>query len=189
MKIAVYSGTSGGVVELVPSPFARLVKGYVANGLTTDLIDPVPLDILTRQLERSEIVAFNPIYAEDESTFLRRIVEKDAPTNAQGLTYLDPADLPDGTFRDAWQLDLGRVTVDMEKARSIHRSRLRDLRAPKLAALDVAMMRAFEDGDADKVVAIRAEKQALRDAPADPAIDAAQTPAELAAVIPEALRA
>jgi hypothetical protein len=189
MKIAVYSGASGGVVELVPSPFARLVKGYVANGRTTELCDPVPLDLLRRQLERSEIVAFDPIYAEDEDAFLQRITAKDAPADAQRLTYIDPAELPDDTFRDAWQLDAGQVTIDMEKARAIHRARLRAIRSPKLAALDIAMMRAFEDGDADKVVAIRAEKQALRDAPADPAIDAAPTPADLAAVIPEALRA
>lgn len=100
---------------------------------------------------------------------------------------IDPAELPtDRTFRDAWT-DAGRVTVDMAKARGIHRDRLRALRAPKLAALDIAYQRADEMGDSTAKKSVATQKQALRDITKDSAIDSAATPEELAAVIPQAL--
>lgn len=79
------------------------------------------------------------------------------------------------------------ITIDMDKAREIHRDRIRAARAPLLAAADVDFQRALETG-AD-TSAIVARKSALRDAPADPAIDAATTPEQLAAVWPAALAA
>ena len=93
-----------------------------------------------------------------------------------------PADPASRAFRDAWRHNL---TIDMPMARDIHRQRLREARAPLLAALDVEQMRALESGKGAAAVAAR--KQALRDVTKDPAIDAAQTPEELAAVIPAAL--
>jgi len=74
------------------------------------------------------------------------------------------------------------ITVDMTKAREIKRDQLRAERQPVLEALDVAYMRAQEAGDTAKQDAIAADKQALRDATVDPAIDAAATPDELKAV-------
>jgi hypothetical protein len=74
------------------------------------------------------------------------------------------------------------ITVNMNKARDIHRARLREARAPLFAALDVAFQRAMESGaDTAEIVA---KKQALRDVTKDPAIDAAQTTDELKAVRP-----
>lgn len=77
------------------------------------------------------------------------------------------------------------ITIDMNKARDIHRARIRDARAPLFAALDVAYQRATETG-AD-TSAIVAKKQALRDVTSDPAIDAAQTTEQLKAVWPAIL--
>lgn len=77
---------------------------------------------------------------------------------------------------------------DMAKCREALRVRLRARRAPLLAALDVEYQRADEAGDAAAKKRIAARKQALRDVTADPAIDAAQTPADLMHVLPEALR-
>lgn len=71
------------------------------------------------------------------------------------------------------------INVNMTKARDIHRDKVRQARNPKLAAKDVEFQRALETG-AD-TAAIVAAKQALRDAPAAPAIDAASTPDELKA--------
>ena len=48
-------------------------------------------------------------------------------------------------------------------------------------------MQMLEQGDTDAQAAIAAAKQALRNAPADPAIDAAQTPEELKLVQPAGL--
>jgi hypothetical protein len=76
------------------------------------------------------------------------------------------------------------ITVNMDKAREIKKDMIRAERAPMLEALDVAYMRAVESGDTTQQAQIAAEKQTLRDATDDPAIAAASTPEELAAVDP-----
>ena len=78
------------------------------------------------------------------------------------------------------------IKVNMDKAREIKKDMIRAERAPKLAALDVAYMKALEQGHVTTTIA--AEKQALRDATDDPAITAAATPEELKAVVPVALQ-
>jgi hypothetical protein len=95
----------------------------------------------------------------------------------------------DRTFRNAWKLDGGAIAVDMVKARSIHKDKLRELRKPKLEALDSEYMRADEAGDNAEKKRVADKKKALRDVTADPAIDAARTPEELKAVLPAALQA
>ena len=67
--------------------------------------------------------------------------------------------------------------IDMAKAKEIHKTNIRAAREPKLAELDVQFQRALETGAS--TTDIVAKKQALRDAPADSAIDAATTEAEL----------
>jgi len=76
------------------------------------------------------------------------------------------------------------ITVNMDKAREIKKDQIREARKPMLESLDVAYMRAVETGDTTQQAQIAAEKQVLRDATADPAIAAATTPEELAAVDP-----
>ena len=71
------------------------------------------------------------------------------------------------------------ININMTKARDIHREKVRQARNPKLASKDVEFQRALETG-AD-TAAIVAAKQALRDAPASAAIEAATTPDELKA--------
>ena len=70
-------------------------------------------------------------------------------------------------------------TTDMAKAKEIHKTRIRAARPEKFAELDIEFQRALETS-AD-TSAIIAKKQALRDAPADSAIDAATTESELKA--------
>jgi hypothetical protein len=113
------------------------------------------------------------------------------PPDATDVVEL-PADWSapaDRTFRDAWRLTSGKIEHDMAKAKAIHRDRLRAQRAPLLAALDVEYQRADEKGDTEKKQAIAKRKQALRDVTADPAIELADTPDALKAVIPAALKA
>ncbi len=92
------------------------------------------------------------------------------------------------TFREAWEatgVDTGVIGVNMAAARDIWRDKIRQARIEPLAALDTAFMKAQETGaDTTQIVA---DKQALRDAPTDAAIDAATTPEELAAVQPAGL--
>lgn len=77
------------------------------------------------------------------------------------------------------------ITVNMAKARDIHRDKMRAARDPLFKDLDVAYMVAIERGqDTAEIVA---KKQALRDVTKDPAIEAAQTTDELKAVWPAVL--
>tara|TARA_Y100000114_G_scaffold106992_1_gene100306 strand:- start:1218 stop:1478 length:261 start_codon:yes stop_codon:yes gene_type:complete len=69
--------------------------------------------------------------------------------------------------------------VDMAKAKELHKNNIRGARSLKFPDLDVEFNRAQETG-AD-TTAIVAKKQALRDAPADSAIDAATTTDQLKA--------
>lgn len=55
------------------------------------------------------------------------------------------------------------ITVNMGKAISITKDRLRAERAPLLEQLDVAFMRAVEAGDAKAQAQIAKDKQKLRD--------------------------
>ena len=69
------------------------------------------------------------------------------------------------------------ITIDMAKAKEIHKTRIRAARPEKFAELDIEFQRALETS-AD-TSAIIAKKQALRDAPADSAIDTSTTTDEL----------
>jgi len=71
------------------------------------------------------------------------------------------------------------ITTDMAKAKEIHKTKIRAARPEKFAELDIEFQRALETS-AD-TAAIVSKKQALRDAPADSAIDAATNEAELKA--------
>ena len=63
------------------------------------------------------------------------------------------------------------IKTDMTKAKEIHKNRIREARKPKLAALDIEFQKALETS-AD-TASIVSKKQALRDAPADSAIESA----------------
>lgn len=55
------------------------------------------------------------------------------------------------------------IRINIDKAKAIKLDSFRAERAPKLAALDLAFMRAVEQADTPAQVRIAAEKQALRD--------------------------
>lgn len=95
------------------------------------------------------------------------------------------------TFRNAWDnppegSDV--IGVDMGKARDIWRDKIRAARVPEFEALDAAFMKSLETGDNVKKAEVTSKKQKLRDATADPAIDAATTPEELKLVQPAGLK-
>ncbi len=69
--------------------------------------------------------------------------------------------------------------INMSRAKDIHKNNIREARKEKLAELDIEYQRALETS-AD-TSAIIAKKQALRDAPAASAIDAATNATELKA--------
>jgi hypothetical protein len=61
----------------------------------------------------------------------------------------------------------------LTKAKEIFKDKVREVRKPLLDAEDVTYMKALEAGDTDAQAASVAAKNALRDAPAAAAIDAA----------------
>ena len=71
------------------------------------------------------------------------------------------------------------ITVNMTKAKEVHRRAIRYVREPLLKALDIEFQRALENSS--DTTAIVSKKKALRDAPENAAIDAAKTPEELKA--------
>ena len=71
------------------------------------------------------------------------------------------------------------IGINMAKAKEIHKNNIRYARSEKLVELDVEFQKALEKGT--DTTSIVSKKQALRDAPADSAIEAAKTDAELKA--------
>jgi len=97
-----------------------------------------------------------------------------------GLSYeiVDDSVIPtDRLFRDAWKQNSKIIETDIAKAKEIHKTNIRNARTPKLAELDIEFQKALETSAS--TTDIVAKKQALRDAPADSAINSATSEAEL----------
>ena len=102
---------------------------------------------------------------------------KDVPS---GLSYeiVEDSAIPiDRSFRNAWKQNNKTIETDMAKAREIHKTNIRNARIPKLAELDIEFQKALETGASTTDIVTK--KQALRDAPADSAINSATSEAEL----------
>ena len=56
------------------------------------------------------------------------------------------------------------IGINVDKAKEIHKDKIREVRNPLLEKKDVEYIRAQEVGDTEKVAEIVAQKQALRDA-------------------------
>jgi len=96
---------------------------------------------------------------------------KDVPDGVAYEIVEDSVIPTDRTFRDAWVQDSKAIKTDMAKAREIHKTNIRNARTPKLAELDIEFQKALETGAS--TTDIVSKKQALRDAPADSAIESA----------------
>src|SRR5262249_40559171 len=132
------------------------------------------------------MIALDDATCEDE-------IAKWSPEDQAQIVSHEPIDVTaipkDRYFRNAWTSTAkGKLAVNMAKARDIHREVLRRMRAPLLAQADIDYMMADEVGDAVAKGLVRKRKQALRDAPQDPRIDAAKTPEKLKAIIPDVLK-
>ena len=84
------------------------------------------------------------------------------PKNAINPVFVDESAIPeDRTFRDSWEHGGNSVIVNINKAKSLTKDRLRNERTPLLLAQDVAFQRALETGAS--TAEIVKEKQRLRD--------------------------
>ena len=79
------------------------------------------------------------------------------------------------------------IGINLEKAKDVWRDKIRIARTEKFKQLDIEFMRAVETADTDTQTAVAAQKQALRDAPADSAITNATTTNELKTIQPVGL--
>lgn len=186
MKCIAYTRPDGGVSVVHPHEGNRLARSVEKDGAVIILDPPGPVDSVFRVWPVEG--GANVEWAETEDEFVARRASTDVPADATNPQVIEPSELPDRTFRNAWKHDGDKVDVDMPKAREIHKDNLRLLRAPKLAALDIEYQRADERGDVARKVEIAVQKQALRDVTNAAGIDAAQTPEELKAAIPDALK-
>ena len=110
---------------------------------------------------------------------IEEIAEKDIE---KGISYeiVDDSAIPtDRSFRDAWKQNDKTIETDIDKAREIHKTNIREARTSKLQELDIEFQKAQEtSADTSDIVA---KKQALRDAPAAAGISTAITETDLKA--------
>lgn len=159
-KRVVYQNSSGGVSVITPAP---------------EMFDPKSKTrVLLPQLKG----------ATDEQ-ILDFIIAKESL--ARNYILVDVSELPSREFRNGWSLEVKQLTFDMKKCREIWLEKMRNARAPKLAALDVEYQRADEASDQAKKKEIAARKQELRDITQDARILSAKTPDDLKAIWPEVL--
>jgi len=110
---------------------------------------------------------------------IEAVQAKDTPA---GSVIIENSELPNehNDFFNAWELRGSTVSVNIDKAKALTKTRLRTEREPLLVAQDVAYQRALE-ANAD-TTAIVAEKQRLRDI--TQLADVATTLDELKAITP-----
>lgn len=107
---------------------------------------------------------------------IEEIAKKDIPAGASYKIVEASEVPPKDEYRGAWEVDADfKVKHNMNKARELHKEKIRKLREPKLAALDIEYQKADEEGDNNKKKDIAAKKKKLRDATKHSAIDAAQS--------------
>jgi len=102
-------------------------------------------------------------------------------TDKDGATIdASTATLPsDRHFRNAWKISGSVISEDLTEAKKLFKDKIRQVRKPLLDAEDVNYMKALEADDATAKTASVKKKKALRDAPANSAIDSANTIAKL----------
>lgn len=127
-----------------------------------------------------------PGFSTDDA--IARAIAKDIPQDAISVQVIERSDVPnDRTFRNAWKQEGRSVGHDMDKCREIWKDKMREARAPILAALDADYSKADESGDQIKKRDVAAKKQALRDVTKHADIDTAATPDDLKKVWPTVL--
>ena len=112
---------------------------------------------------------------------IEAVLANDCP---EGAIIVDESTLPNehNDFFNAWRLNDGVVTVDLDAAKEITKARLRREREPLMQAQDIAFQRALEEGlDTTEIVA---EKNRLRNITT--LVDSANSPEELRAIRVEA---
>ena len=158
-----------------------VVAGFYRNN-EKGVLSPIPIEeiIITGSPKLRALIEVDENGNEQET--FQGVFER---IGAQGLKAVHEyrvcniSDLPnDRTFREAWEYNNNSVNINMPKARNIHLNNLRIERDKKLVELDIETLKGND---------IQAEKQILRDLPANIDLLAANTPEELKAIWPAEL--
>jgi len=124
-----------------------------------------------------------PRWETDDEFLTRCMADPVHHGECESMTVMDKADVPrKDEYRNAWTFKAGKFGHDMVKARNLHRDLIREARKELFAQNDIAATWASINGDKAAMDAAKAEQKRLRDAPADPRIEAATTIAQLRAV-------
>ena len=116
----------------------------------------------------------------DQTTHTLDEIKAKCCPSGKTIYTVDKSTIPtDRSFRDAWTYTDSAFGIDMAKAKEIHKGNIRIAREDKLRELDIEFTKALESGT--NTSDIGTKRQALRDAPADSAIDAATDEAGLKA--------
>jgi len=97
------------------------------------------------------------------------------PTNEHSIEWVKQKDTPEGSiifnridlpfddfdFFDAWELNNGIVSVSLNKAKEVTKTRLREERIPLLQQQDILFQKALETNSDTSLIVL--EKQRLRD--------------------------
>jgi hypothetical protein len=127
---------------------------------------------------------------ETDADWIERVKLLVVPSDATNVIVCSTADFPaNRLYRGAWRQDANNLpTIDMPIAREVHRNLIRKVRVAEFAKNDVLATVGLMTGDEVKKSQAAARRTELCDATIDPAIDAAQTPEELALVAPAGLK-
>mgnify|MGYP006239283445 FL=1 len=135
--------------------------------------------------ENGVIAVVHPTDLSLKEMTIEQIAQKVVPVGVSTYSIVEDSVIPtDRTFRNSWVgvgigTTGGIISEDMTKAKELHKTKIREARVDKLAALDIEYQRATETS-AD-TSAIVAKKQALRDAPAASGIATSANTTELKA--------
>tara|TARA_R100000773_G_C4218184_1_gene116673 strand:+ start:1552 stop:2010 length:459 start_codon:yes stop_codon:yes gene_type:complete len=112
------------------------------------------------------------------SLTIEQLQSKKAIQKGVSTYVVDKETIPnDRSFRNAWTFDGSKFGTNMTTAKEIHKNFIREARIQKLKDLDIEFQKALETSAS--TTDIIAKKKALRDAPADSAIDSASTESDL----------
>ena len=124
----------------------------------------------------------------DRDAALNYILSELVPAhNPDAVARIEDVTFPTNRFfRMAWKRGIGKIDVDMPKARIIKTNLVRAERDTRLATEDIELMKAEEGGNVGEATQIKAKKQALRDLPTtiQPDLEAIMTPEALEAYEP-----
>lgn len=189
MNVVIYQRPNDGMVSVI----------YPALQPEPVIIDITPYDennteVATPPTVTSDITIHFPTYRE----FINAGETDDAAKLRFGIDNLDvtlecfvvdSSTLPNNRyFRNAWCINNGQVSINMDMARAIHLEKLRILRNEKLNLLDKLYMIALENNNESEKNNIALLKQQLRDMPATLNLATINNADELMNTIPDYLQ-